>query len=137
MTKEVSINQRKDGEGFSRDIHKWISEINFVQDEIVFVKKMLNSDVFEPGTANLFERIREYIGLLESFERELATFETGLQRHEVELGTLIEINSEDHSDVETEHMETALRLEQITRKFQMLKSGIFEYTAGIFRMKRR
>ena len=135
MTKEVSVKKQKDIDALYNDVHKWVSEIHFVQDEIIFVKKLLNSDAFEPNTPNLFERIREYVGSLESFEIELIAFKTKLLGHEKDLGTYLECVGQDHSGINKKHWETVGQLEVLLGKFQMLKSEIFEYVRGIFRRK--
>ncbi|MEN8787987.1 MAG: hypothetical protein ABF293_08070 [Flavobacteriaceae bacterium] len=137
MTEDVPAKKQKDIEGLYSDVHKWVSEIHFVRDEIVFIKKLLNSDVFEPNTPNLFERIQEYIGLLESFEKELNAYRTKLLRYESELGTLIECGEPDLTDLERKHLEAVVELDAVIGKFQMLKSEIFEYSSGILRKKRR
>ncbi|MGB5693528.1 MAG: hypothetical protein WBM43_13065 [Flavobacteriaceae bacterium] len=137
MTRDVSAKKQKNVAGWYREVNKWVSEIHFVQDEIVFAKKLLNSDVFEPNVPNLFERIREYLGLLESFEEELAAFEAQLVRHERGLGTFLEIIEPEGFKLESRHLELAVQLAEIIGRFKMLKSEIFQYAGGILRRKRK
>lgn len=136
MTKDVSANKQNHIEGWYREVHKWVSEMHFAQDEMVFVKKLLNSDVFEPNTPNLFERIQEYLGSLGSFETELKVFESDLLQHENELGAFLELLEPTAPDLERKQLELADRLNKITGRFRMLKSEIFQYTGGVLRKKR-
>jgi hypothetical protein len=135
MTKDVSAKKQKGIEGFLSDVQKWASELQFIQGEIVFIKKLLHTDVFKPKTPNLFERIQKYMGSLESFENEVNSCKLGLMSYEAKLETLIESVEPDHADLEIKHLKAVADLDAIQGKFQKLKSEIFEYIGGILRKK--
>ena len=137
MTEEIAEKKQKVIEGWYREAHKWVSEIHFAQDEMIFVKKLLNSDVFKPKMPNLFERIQEYLSLVESFERELEAFELDLLRHENEIGTFLEVIAPNGAKLESRHLEMEGRLNGIIDRFKMLKSEIFQYAGGILRQKKK
>ncbi len=136
MTEDISEKKQRDTELWYREVHKWISEIHFAQDEMDFVKKLLNSDVYEDKTPNLFERLQEYLGLVASFEGELEDFESDLLRYENELGTFLELIVPNDAELKSRHLELGQNLGVILGKFRMLKSEIFQYTGGILRKRR-
>lgn len=42
------------------DCNHWISTFRFIEEEQIFIEKLLESYVFEPNTPNLFERLEDY-----------------------------------------------------------------------------
>ena len=54
--KELTYQEKKIEE-LHWELQGWKSKIQFMEDEMLFINRLLNSYVFEPRTPNLFERL--------------------------------------------------------------------------------
>ncbi len=125
-------------EELHRDSLKWISTVQFAREELNFIRKLLNSYIFEPTTPNLFERLQVYLGGLERSENELKDLEQQIHIHERELGGIIECDTlPEDQQYGNKHRELEKLVEEVLGKFTMLKSEIFNYAGGILRKRKK
>lgn len=111
---------------------KWKSHFLIMEDELLFINRLLNSYVFESSTPNLFERLMEYKSRIKQVEERKNAAKTSLIVHESELGGLLECLAkscdkayqEEHETIEAEVM-------GCMEDFQNLKLEIFNYTGSI------
>lgn len=137
MEKETTADSNFRIEKLHSNCIKWISDIHFVKDEVLFIKNLLNSDVFNGGTPNLYERLQMYLGRLTVFEEEVDSLKSELLLSEDQLGRCVE----NGIDMEADALGNKLsglgsRVEEIIAKFQMIKTEIFHYCGGNFRKRR-
>ena len=52
--------QEKKAEELHWEIQQWKSHFQFLNDELLFITRLLDSYVFQPNTPNLFERLQDY-----------------------------------------------------------------------------
>lgn len=125
-----------------RNIHfetlEWKSSIQFIQGEILFMNQLLQSYVFEPTTPNLFERLQGFKLGIENLEKEVKKLQEEIQKHENELGGILECDtiSCDTYYAENHNRITAL-FKSFYKEFQTLKYEVFKYAGGILKTKKK
>ena len=120
------------------ELQQWQSNIDFIQDEIQFMDKLLHSYVFEPRTPNLFERLEQFKkGLLVSKENQ-ESLKVEIINHENEIGGIMECSSLSILDSEYCKKHEALK-EKILRYFEdyhKLKSAVYAYAGSILKQRK-
>ena len=117
-------------------IQHWKSDLQFMGDEIKFIDQLLNSNIFDSNTLNLFERLQDYLGRSNGFKLRKIKLEELISKHENRLGTLMDTKEnmllgayyQKHDDLEMEVL-------ACTDDFKSLKAEIFSYVGGT--LKRR
>ena len=138
VNQKTTISGTKQIEDFHRTAQIWISAVHFIEDELLFIEKLLHSYVFEPDTPNLFERLQNYLRRLETTKAQLNELNGQLMAYESELGGLLECQDLDHSStIEKRHLQLKVLGEEFQEKFKMLKSEIFNYAGGILRKRKK
>ncbi|MGI9546965.1 MAG: hypothetical protein ACR2MM_07005 [Flavobacteriaceae bacterium] len=137
MEEETLEQQNKRVAEYHRHCQKWSSLLFFTKDELIFIRKLLNSYVFEPTTPNLFERLQDYLARLDLVKTQLDELDGFIHSHEYELGGILECATLP-SDIEIseKHMELTVKIEELQGKFRMLKSEIFNYAGGILKKRK-
>ncbi len=116
------------------DLQRWKSEIQFLDDEAIFIKRLLNSYVFEPNTPNLFERIEIFKKRLEKVNSEKIEITNRISKHESDLAGMLEcMNVSCDQWYYQKHEILQLKVNEFITKFGALKSSIFNYAGGILR----
>ncbi|MGI9552846.1 MAG: hypothetical protein ACR2MT_16700 [Aurantibacter sp.] len=128
--------QNKKVEELHWETQQWRSKLHFMQDEILFIERLLNSYVFQPNTLNLFERLQDYQRRLHKAKDTKAMLLGLIAKHEGDLGGMLECTDES-CDLGYYQKHDKLKAEVVMclQTFQELKSGIFNYAGGI--LKRR
>lgn len=117
-------------------IQHWKSDLQFMEDEISFIEQLLNSNIFDSNTLNLFERLQGYLERSGGFKLRKVKLEELISKHENRLGTLMDTKDtmllavyyQEHDDLEMEVL-------ACTDDFKSLKAEIFSYVGGT--LKRR
>ncbi len=136
---EKQLVHRKMGiEELHEESKKWISQLNFMADEIVFFDRLLNSYVFEPDTPALFEDLQKYEGRLEESKKLCFKVIGDVVDHENKLGGLLEIlnSSLDHA-YQTKHQQFKVEAEVCLSNFLRLKSDIYSYATAILKKRHK
>ncbi len=131
--KEVSVKV----DGMHREVLHWKSCLQFIQDELTFIKQLLNSYVFEPNTPNLFERLQDYKAQIKKSNTNLDVITEKIGNHEHSISGLLECTDTVcdtfyHQKHEKLKAETVAYLEM----FKDLKYEIFEYAGGILKKRK-
>ncbi|WP_047418390.1 hypothetical protein [Cellulophaga sp. Hel_I_12] len=119
------------------DCTYWVSTFNFLEEELIFMKKLLESYVFEPNTPNLFERLQDYKSQLASANVAWASLKLAVKKHENELGGMLECK--DNTCDLTFYEQHKLLKKQVLHSFEtfkLLKSEIFNYAGGILKNRK-
>lgn len=117
-------------------IQHWKSDLQFMEDEVKFIEQLLNSNVFDSNTLNLFERLQDYLGRLDGFKLRKTKLRELISKHENRLGSIMGIKddvllgvyNQKHDDLEMEVL-------TCSDDFNGLKAEIFNYVGGT--LKRR
>tara|TARA_R110002012_G_scaffold263456_1_gene446256 strand:- start:92718 stop:93131 length:414 start_codon:yes stop_codon:yes gene_type:complete len=119
------------------DCSYWMSSFNFFEEELIFMKKLLDSYVFEPNSPNLFERLQEYKAHLASANVAWAALKQAVKKHENNLGGMLECQ-EDSCDLTFYEQHKVLKKQVLHsfETFKVLKSQIFNYAGGILKNRK-
>jgi len=136
---EKQLVLRKIGiEELHQESKKWLSDLNFMADEIIFFDHLLNSYVFEPDTPLLFEDLQKYQGRLKESKKLCTKVIEDIVEHENKLGGLLEIlNSTLDQAYQTKHLKNRIEIEVCLNDFRRLKKELYVYASGILRKRHR
>lgn len=112
----------------------WDKLIQQSTDDIIFLKKLLSSDVFENYEVSFFDTIKIRLKDLEEFKAEKIDLHYSINNHKNDLNGMREC--EDIScDMfyEEEHKKLRERVRNFLKKFRDLKLEIYDYTSPNFR----
>lgn len=131
------FNEMQKVADLNNDCKHWISTFKFMDEEQIFIRKLLESYVFEPNTPNLFERLQDYKMRLIEEKKLMQTIENKVLAHENILGGMLECNQE-QGDVAFYNTHNALKMEVLHsfEAFKILKSEIFNYAGGILKNRK-
>ncbi|MEM7382587.1 MAG: hypothetical protein AAF361_15555 [Bacteroidota bacterium] len=116
---------------------QWKSSLCFIEDEITFIDRLLNSYVFQPNTPNLFERLQDYLQRLTLVKEEKAKLRKRISRHENNLGGMMECKDETgDKEYFRKHESLKEQMRVCNTNFQALKSEIFNYAGGILKKRK-
>lgn len=118
-------------------IQQWKLRFQLMDDEIVFIKRLLDSNAFKPNIPNLFERLQDYKSRLQDIENRNAAVRSQISLHENSLGSDLDIadNSISAADVK-KNDSLQLEVDECQGDYQNLKSEIFNYTGSILIMNK-
>ena len=133
MTKEdTTIAQKKKFEELHWQIQQWKSNFQFMDDEILFINRLLDSNAFRPNTPNLFERIQDFKNRINKISETNQDVQSSITLHENHLGGILECSDVD-CDLSYYQKQDKLqtKIDSCLSNFRQLKSEIFNYTGGI------
>lgn len=121
----------------NEDCNYWLSTFNFLEEELLFIHKLLDSYIFEPNTPNLFERLQEYKTQLATANKEWAMLRAEVKKHENNLGGMLEC-TDDTCDLNfyRQHNDLKKQVLHSFDTFKLLKSQIFKYAGGILKNRK-
>lgn len=129
--------QSKKVEELHYELQGWKSNLHFIDDEIIFIDRLLNSYVFQPNTPNLFERLQDFQHRLKKTKDTKTKLKTRIAKNENNLGGMVECTDES-CDLEYYQKHDKLKAEVVDSisKFRELKSEIFNYAGGILKKRK-
>lgn len=133
--KELTYQEKKIEE-LHWELQGWKSKIQFMEDEMLFINRLLNSYVFEPRTPNLFERLELFKEAYKKSKREKEKLKSLISIHENNISGILECTSSicDFAYYE-KHEKLNQRVSDYFEKYHQLKSDIYSYAESI--LKRR
>lgn len=130
---DISENQ-KEIRNLHLEIQKYKSDLQFINDELIFMGNMLDSYIFEPDTPNLFERLQEYKTHLKTCTNKKETIIDQLSIHENNIGGLLDHKNIPINPVDYENHEKLKKsVQNFMNDYQKLKTEFFNYTGGILK----
>tara|TARA_R110000765_G_C18839260_1_gene597769 strand:+ start:395 stop:823 length:429 start_codon:yes stop_codon:yes gene_type:complete len=131
---EIKIEQKKKLEDLHWQIQQWKSNLRFMDDEIIFINRLLDSYAFQPNTPNLFERIQDFKTRLKHVTIEKKEVLKQISKHENDLGGMLEC-TDIQCDLGYYRKQDKLQAEVdlCLENFRQLKSEIFNYAGGILK----
>lgn len=131
------IEQSKKVDRLHLELRQWQSNLWFMQDEMIFIERLLNSYVFEPNTPNLFERTQDYLYRLKKAKIKREKFVALIEKYEKSLGGMLEC-TDDTCDLQYYQKHDSLKAEIVKCQqiFQELKTEIFNYAGGILKKRK-
>ncbi len=110
----------------------WISEINLLENEILFLKKVLKSHPFESNIPNLFEKLTLFMRDFDMILDEKDDLLVAIEKHNSSLKKAKQNNGGDTLKLLLTH-HTALQEQVITffSRFSKCKENLYEFTLSI------
>ena len=135
--KMLASSQEKKVEELHWEIQQWKSNFQFIEDEITFILKLLDSYAFQPNTPNLFERLQDYKSLIKKTISNKEKTRNHIAKHENSLGGMLEC-TDSACDLAyyTNHNKLETEVENFWKDFKNLKSEIFNYAGGILKKRK-
>ena len=117
-------------------IQQWKLQFQLMDDEIVFIKRLLDSNAFRSNIPNLFERLQDYKTHLEEVYNRSEAIRTQISLHENNLGGMLDGDDSSISAEDAKRNDSLqLEVDECLGDYQNLKSDIFNYTGGILIVK--
>mgnify|MGYP003651906384 CR=1 FL=1 len=114
-------------------IQQWKLQFQLMDNEIDFMKKLLDSNAFRSNIPNLFERLQDSKARLEEVHARSEATRTRISMHENNLGAEDNAISADMTKMSDD---LQLEVEECMGNYHNLKSEIFNYTGSILIMNK-
>ncbi|CAM4022595.1 hypothetical protein [Gillisia limnaea] len=125
---QKSANE-KDVEELENDTLNWDKTLQTLTDELLFLKHLLASEVFQPINPDTSEKVKSYTEDLEDLKTEKIEVQLALRNHKNDLNGMLEC--EDISCeifYKTQHQELLNSLKELLANFKDLKLKIFNFS---------
>jgi hypothetical protein len=110
----------------------WTSEFDFIQIELVFIKRLIKAYPFSSTIPNLYERLQLFILELDNFEKEKNNITTKINDYHLKITEKPEINTlESGHFYLVEYEKLAEEVFMYLIHYKNLKIQIFEYINGL------
>lgn len=119
-------------------IQQWKLQFQLMDNEIVFIKRLLDSNAFKPNIPNLFERLQDYKTQVEEINNRGEAIRTQISLHENNLGSMSggKVSSINQDNVK-KNDSLQMEVDECMGNYQNLKSEIFNYTGSILIMNKQ
>lgn len=135
--KSDRLKERKNLEELHRSSQQWKSMMRFMEDEMIFIDRLLNSYVFEPDTPNLFERLQDYLKRIKESKSKKSRIQRYISIHENHLGGILECKDAVYDEAYYRKHDTLMtEVMEFVNEFQDLKSEIFNYAGAILKKRK-
>jgi len=137
LTEKKSTYQEKKLEELHWDLQRWRSNIEFIEDEMLFINRLLHSYVFEPRTPNLFERLELFKLSYSKSKKEKETIKRLISKHENTIGGILECTSTicDFAYYQ-KHEKLFKRVSKHFENYLKLKADIYNYAGAVLKLKK-
>lgn len=135
LSYSLKSSNEKNVEELENDTLEWDKTLQTCTDELLFLKHLLASEVFQPNPATS-EKLESYTEELEDLKTEKIEVQLALRNHKNDLKGMLEC--EDIScDIfyQTQHQELLNRLKDLLANFQQLKLSIFNFSIPFLKGK--
>lgn len=119
------------------ELQKWKSYIYFIDDEQLFMDRLLNSYIFEPSTPNLFERLELFKQKFAISKKKKQNLKKVFAEHEGKLGGILECTSA-YCDAtyNKKHKKFLQKVTAYVEDYIKLKSEVYEYAGSILKKRK-
>lgn len=116
------------------DVQSWKSELQYAEDDLLFMNKLIQSNAFRQDTHNLFERLEGYKVKLKEISDTKKQLQASIVTYENRLGYMMgqKLADYDPNYLEKHHV-LRDRVMDYRSSFKELKSELFNYAGGILK----
>jgi len=108
------------------ELQKWKSYIHFIDDEMQFIDRLLNSYVFEPRTPNLFERLEHFKQKFAKSKDDKKEMKRLITQHEGNMAGILECTTSNCAAYRQKHKDFLKKVADYVEDFVMASSKIIE-----------
>lgn len=119
---------------FHRDVLHWKSLVEFMEGEITFINRLLNSNAFETTHDHLFEKLHTFKHQIKTETRELKNLKKLIDGHDTKMRGMIECDDLS-CDVAylSNHESLKVHFEKFLKNFFEYKLRVYNYTGSILK----
>jgi len=129
-------NREKSVQELHNDSKLWISEINFINDEIRFLEHLLSSKYIDCLAAGLYKKIEEFVHKLKEQKTVGKTLKIVINEQEAILSDLINNNSvSSNKNFLENHKKLEFEMNYYMKKYRRLKKQIFDIVENVMKQK--
>ncbi len=136
VIKNINLSKVKTVGDLHWEVQQWKSLLQFMDDEYIFIERLLSSSVFKDNTPNLFERLHDFNTRLQQANNRNHDIKVQIARHENNLGNLSEIEDlETNSDYYKKNHQLQVEVKECLNSFKDLKAEVFNYVGGLLKKR--
>lgn len=129
-------NREKSIQELHNDSMLWISEINFINDEVRFLEHLLSAKYIDCLAAGLYKKIEELVHKLKEQKKVGDTLKIVIKEQEVILTDLIKRNNVlSNKNFLENHKKLELEVSYYIKKYKRLKKQIFDIVENVMKQK--
>ena len=111
---------------------QWKTHFQSMDDELILAERLLDTQIFQPKTRNLFERIQEYKIRIKNIKNTKIALLTDISIHENNLGSMLDCtDNECEFTLYLNHEKLRTKVDICFENFQKLKFEIFNFSGGV------
>ena len=132
-TKKFSANEKEIAQ-LLKENEDWKIRLSYSTEEIHFLEKFLDADIFQKNILNLYEKLQFYTSQLENFKSENLDLNRDVHNNRYDIEGMLECE-----DIgceifyHEEHLKLEQRVMDFLKHFSQFKLEVFSYTAGLLR----
>lgn len=116
------------------ELQKWKSYIHFIDDEMQFIDRLLNSYVFEPRTPNLFERLEHFKQKFAKSKDDKKEMKRLITQHEGNMAGILECTTSNcDSAYRQKHKDFLKKVADYVEDYLLLKSEVYTYAGSVLK----
>ena len=114
------------------DVSIWVSDLNFTQEELLFLNTLVKSDLFKAGTPNLFERLQLLLKEINEFNEWTELIKNKIEKYR---NSVVETLDSDVFSLAENYLETYQSIEEelfeFNKKYKFFKAHLYEFLIEI------
>ncbi len=132
-TKKFSANEKEIAQ-LLKENEDWKIRLSYSTEEIHFLEKFLDADIFQKNILNLYEKLQFYTSQLENFKSDNLDLNRDVHNNRYDIEGMLECE-----DIgceifyHEEHLKLEQRVMDFLKHFSQFKLEVFSYTAGLLR----
>lgn len=132
-TKKFSANEKEIAQ-LLKENEDWKTRLSYSTEEIHFLEKFLDADIFQKNILNLYEKLQFYTSQLENFKSDNLDLNRDVHNNRYDIEGMLECE-----DIgceifyHEEHLKLEQRVMDFLKHFSQFKLEVFSYTAGLLR----
>lgn len=131
--KKFSANEKEIAQ-LLKENEEWKDQLSYAAEEIHFLEKFLDADIFQKNILNLYEKLQLYAGKLENFKSDNLELSMEVHNNRYDIEGMLECE-----DIgceifyHDEHLKLEQRVLDFLKNFSHFKLEVFSYSAGLLR----
>lgn len=131
--KKFSANEKEIAQ-LLKENEEWKNQLSYAAEEIHFLEKFLDADIFQKNILNLYEKLQLYATQLENFKSDNLELSMEVHNNRYDIEGMLECE-----DIgceifyHDEHLKLEQRVLNFLKNFSHFKLEVFSYSAGLLR----
>lgn len=119
------------------ELQNWKSYLLFIEDEMAFIQRLLDSYVFEPRTPHLFERLDTFKLHFDTSKKNRKSLAETIKKHENGLGGIFECTEHECDNHYYEkHQNLKDEITGYIKNYINLKKEVYDYAGSVLKKKK-